>query len=96
MILNSEGLVIFLYSPFRRRYYQTRIPYLLEGKSKEIQNIFTNLDEFFVYFSQFSEDKDRIDINDKGTIRVAFIVQKSKKMQPPIVYIETEILKTGA
>lgn len=33
VILNSEGLIFLLWNPHRRRYYQTRLPYELTGKS---------------------------------------------------------------
>lgn len=74
----------------RRRYYQARIPYVLEGISKEIQQLFINLDEFFVYITTFAEDKDRVNITETGTILVTHMVHKTKKliqMNPPRVRI---------
>lgn len=89
ILLTSEGMIIRLYCPRRRRTFEARLPYLLEGKSKEIQEIFVNLDEFFLYIQLYSQDKNRISINDKGTITITYFLIRTSKVVPPVIYIHT-------
>jgi hypothetical protein len=85
IILSSEGVVINLWNPIKRRHYEANLPYELEGKSREVQEIFTNLDAFYVYFTEYAEDKERVFINENGRITVVYQLQKSKNKRFPTV-----------